>query len=384
MEFRDLKAQYLQNKTTIDSAINNVMIKGQFIGGELVKQLEEKLANYVGVKHCITCANGTDALQLALMAWDIGEGDAVFVPDFTFFSTAEVVPWVKATPIFVDVEPDTFNISVSSLENAIIRVIKEGKLIPKVIAAVDLFGQPAQFAQIRQVAQKYNMLLLEDGAQGFGGNFFGKRACSFGDIATTSFFPAKPLGCYGDGGAVFTDNDYWADLIRSFKVHGKGADKYDNIRIGLNSRLDTIQAAVLLEKFKIFQKYELQAVNQVAVWYSEKLRNPRVICPKIPKNYYSSLAQYTVILPDGKVRNELQNYLKQFDIPSMVYYAKPMHKQTAFINNYFENWNDDKFYKHTIELCDKVLSLPMHPYMSEEDVDNVVKAINAGLEGIRG
>ena len=228
------------------------------------------------------------------------------------------------------------------------------------------------------------MLLLEDGAQGFGGNFFGKRACSFGDIATTSFFPAKPLGCYGDGGAVFTDNDYWADLIRSFKVHGKGADKYDNIRIGLNSRLDTIQAAVLLEKFKIFQKYELQAVNQVAVWYSEKLRNPRVICPKIPKNYYSSWAQYTVILPDGKVRNELQNYLKQFDIPSMVYYAKPMHKQTAFINNYFENWNDDKFYKHTIELCDKVLSLPMHPYMSEEDVDNVVKAINAGLEGIRG
>ena len=229
MEFRDLKSQYLKNKQLIDSAISNVLTEGCFIGGEPVKELESRLSEYVGVKHCITCANGTDALQLALMAWGVGEGDAVFVPDFTFFSTAEVIPWVKATPVFVDVDSDTFNISAESLETAIGGVIKEGRLTPRAVIAVDLFGQPADYTAIRAITEKYRLLLLEDGAQGFGGRIGEKKACSFGDIATTSFFPAKPLGCYGDGGAVFTDRDDWAELLRSYKVHGKGFDKYDKI-----------------------------------------------------------------------------------------------------------------------------------------------------------
>lgn len=292
MEFRDLKAQYLKNKTAIDNAIQSVLLSGHFIGGEPVKQLEEKLAEYVGVKHCITCANGTDALQLALMALGIGENDAVFVPDFTFFSTAEVVPWVNATPIFVDVDVDTFNISPQSLEEAIISVIKEGKLIPKAVIAVDLFGQPADFYAIRAITQKYDMLLLEDGAQGFGGRIGNKKACSFGDIATTSFFPAKPLGCYGDGGAVFTDNDEWAELISSYKVHGKGEDKYDNVRIGLNSRLDTIQAAILLEKLKFFDE-EIDICNKVAEEYTLRLKDI-VKTPIVKEGMTSSWAQYTV------------------------------------------------------------------------------------------
>ena len=207
MEFRDLKLQYSKSREAIDSAIQGVLLSGNFIGGEPVNQLEKKLADYVGVKHCITCGNGTDALQLALMAWGIGAGDAVFVPDFTFFSTAEVVPWADATPVFVDVDKDTFNLSVNALEEAIQNVIREGKLVPRVVIAVDLFGQPADFPKIRKITQKYNMLLLEDGAQGFGGKIGDKKACGFGDISTTSFFPAKPLGCYGDGGAVFTNND---------------------------------------------------------------------------------------------------------------------------------------------------------------------------------
>ena len=271
MEFRDLKSQYLKNKQLIDSAISNVLTEGCFIGGEPVKELESRLSEYVGVKHCITCANGTDALQLALMAWGVGEGDAVFVPDFTFFSTAEVIPWVKATPVFVDVDSDTFNISAESLETAIGGVIKEGRLTPRAVIAVDLFGQPADYTAIRAITEKYRLLLLEDGAQGFGGRIGEKKACSFGDIATTSFFPAKPLGCYGDGGAVFTDRDDWAELLRSYKVHGKGFDKYDNIRVGMNSRLDTIQAAVLLAKLDCFINTELDAVNDAAAKYTKLL-----------------------------------------------------------------------------------------------------------------
>lgn len=379
MEFRDLKAQYLNNKTAIDTVIQNVLINGQFIGGESVRQLEEKLADYVGVKHCITCANGTDALQLALMAWNVGEGDAVFVPDFTFFSTAEVVPWVKATPVFVDVDENTFNMSPEALEEAVQSVIQEGKLSPKVVIAVDLFGQPADFPKIKNIAKKYDMLLLEDGAQGFGGGIGDQRACSFGDIATTSFFPAKPLGCYGDGGAVFTDNDEWAELIRSYKVHGKGANKYDNIRIGLNSRLDTVQAGILQVKLKMFQEYELEAVNRVADWYHEKLKGIDVICPKIWNEYYSSWAQYTIRFAQKEVRNRLQIYLKEHNIPSMIYYAKPMHRQKAFCNYQHVILEDDFSYKNANSLCDEVLSLPMHPYMGEEDVRCVTETIKSGL-----
>lgn len=370
MEFRDLKTQYLQNKQAIDSAIQDVLLNSHFIGGEPVNHLEEKLADYVGVKHCITCANGTDALQLALMAWGIGEGDAVFVPDFTFFSTAEVVSWVGATPVFVDVNRDTFNISAESLNETVQNVIREGKLVPKVVIAVDLFGQPADFPEIRKIAETYDMLLLEDGAQGFGGRIGEQKACSFGDIATTSFFPAKPLGCYGDGGAVFTDNDEWAELIRSYKVHGKGKDKYDNVRIGLNSRLDTVQAAVLLAKFECFADIELNAVNAVAYRYSELLKD--IVCiPIVKKNFLSSWAQYTIVLKEKGERDDLQRFLKENGVPSMIYYTKPLHCQTAFGVSTDIYGNLD----NTLELCDKVISLPMHPYLKDEDVKKVVETI---------
>lgn len=368
MEFRDLKTQYISNKAEIDSAIQNVLLGSRFIGGEPVKQLEQKLADYVGVKHCITCANGTDALQLALMAWGIGDGDAVFVPDFTFFSTAEVVPWMNATPVFVDVEKDTFNISPHSLEEAIREVIKEGKLTPKAVIAVDLFGQPADFPALRAITEKYNLLLLEDGAQGFGGRIGEKIACSFGDIATTSFFPAKPLGCYGDGGAIFTDNDEWAKLMESYKVHGKGEDKYDNVRIGLNSRLDTLQAAVLLAKFDNFVDMEIDAVNLVAEQYSQYLSDV-VEVPAVKSGFVSSWAQYTIRIAGD--RDRLKSILAENSIPSMIYYSKPLHEQLAFKEQKRIYCSLD----NTIELCREVLSLPMHPYMENRDVEYVCAAV---------
>lgn len=377
MEFRDLKTQYLQNKTAIDSAIQNVLLSSHFIGGEPVRELEEKLADYVGVKHCITCANGTDALQLALMAWGIGEGDAVFVPDFTFFSTGEVVPCEKATPVFVDVEKDTFNISVKSLEEAVQNVIKEGKLIPKAVIAVDLFGQPANFPEIRKITQKHNMLLLEDGAQGFGGRIDKKIACSFGDISTTSFFPAKPLGCYGDGGAVFTDNDEWAEKMKSLRVHGKGNDKYDNVRIGMNSRLDTLQAAILLAKLPVFIERELSDVNELARLYSQKLQNI-VTVPHVELRMVSSWAQYTIQLKDEITRNRVAEQLKNKGIPTSIYYKKPMHRQKAFET--FKS--DDDYYSKTNCLCKTVLSLPMHPYLTVEEVDNICKNIERILDQV--
>lgn len=374
MEFRDLKTQYLQRKKAIDSAIQCVLSSGNFIGGKPVEELEEKLAVYAGVKHCITCANGTDALQLALMAWGVGKGDAVFVPDFTFFSTAEVVPWVGAVPIFVDVDKETFNISPESLEEAIQIVLKAGGFTPKAVIAVDLFGQPADYATIRKITEKYDLLLLEDGAQGFGGKIGEKKACSFGDISTTSFFPTKPFGCYGDGGAVFTDNDEWADLIRSYKVHGKGADKYDNIRIGLNSRLDAIQAAILLAKFDNFVNEEIDAVNRVACQYSERLAH-LVHVPVLKDGFVSSWAQYTIQLENEECRNMLQAYLKESSIPSMVYYVKPLHEQKAFVG--FTQFEVNL--ENTEELCKTVLSLPMHPYIKNSDVKSVSDVIVAYL-----
>lgn len=373
MEFRDLKLQYLRNKEAINYAIQCVLDSSQYIGGDSVAELEKQLASYVGVKHCITCANGTDALELALMAWGIGAGDAVFVPDFTFFATAEVVPCVGATPIFVDVDKDTFNMCPENLENTIKRIIEEGKLCPKVVIAVDLFGQPADYIKIREIANKYNLLLLEDGAQGFGGSIGNQKACSFGDISTTSFFPAKPLGCYGDGGAIFTDNDEWAELIKSYKVHGKGSDKYDNIRIGRNSRLDTIQAAILLAKLDIFINEEIEAVNRVADYYTEELKD-FVITPVVKEGYISSWAQYTIRLKDIKERDMLQNRLRENGIPSMIYYVKPLHKQGAFLEDI-----GDLVLSATEELCETVLSLPMHPYLEKEEIEYVCEIIKNSL-----
>lgn len=372
MQFRDLKAQYQEYKTAIDSAIQEVLLNANFIEGKEVSELELQLADYVGVKHCISCANGTEAMTLVAMAWGVKEGDAVFLPDFTFFSTGEIVSFEGATPIFVDVNRDTFNLDTENLEKAIQKTIREGKLTPKVIIPVDLFGLPANFPEIEKISKKYNLLVLEDGAQGFGGNINGRRACSFGDVATTSFFPAKPLGCYGDGGAVFTNNDKLAQLIKSLKVHGKGDNKYDNVRIGVNSRLDTIQAAVLKVKLKAFINHELEDVNRVYRFYSERL-NGIVEIPVIPDGFYSSFAQYTIKLKNKEQRDGLQAKLKDQGIPSMIYYIKPMHKQRAFAELNF----DENDFEVTNELCDIVLSLPMHPYLTEEDIKAVCDVIKA-------
>ena len=366
MEFRDLKTQYRVLKKDIDEAILKVASDCNFIIGTQVSQLEEELAEYVGVKHCVTCANGTDALSISMMAWEIGPGDAVFVPDFTFFSSGEIVSHCGASPVFVDVDPDTFNIDADSLENAIKKVKEEGRLTPKAVVAVDLFGLPADFDAVRNVTEKYGLLLLEDGAQGFGGELHGKKACSFGDISTTSFFPAKPLGCYGDGGAVFTDDDDLAAAMRSIRVHGKGDNKYDNIRIGLNSRLDTIQAAVLSVKLKAFRDYELMDVNEAAKKYTAVLRN-LVKTPVIPEGFYSSWAQYTVQLESKEQRDCVQAGLKAAGIPSMVYYPKPMHMQQAF----GPGMGYEPDCSVTERLCDTVLSLPMHPYLTDEDIETV-------------
>ena len=376
MQFRDLKQQYQVLREEMDQAILDTVASGAYIMGPQVKELEKQLAEYVGVKHCLTCANGTDALTLALKAWGIGPGDAVFVPDFTFFSSAEVVSLEGATPVFVDVHEETFNIDADDLERAVREVLAEGRLRPRVVVAVDLFGLPADYAAVRAVTDKYGLLVLEDGAQGFGGssvipgltgNLQARRACSFGDIATTSFFPAKPLGCYGDGGAVFTDNDEWAALIDSYRVHGKGTFKYDNVRIGLNSRLDTVQAAILQVKLKAFAEYELDAVNKAAMLYDERLQG--LATPVIPEGFRSSWAQYTVRFADRAQRDAVQAALKAAGIPAMVYYPKPMHLQTAFAGL------PTRSCPVATSLCDRVLSLPMHPYITVEEIDSVCGVI---------
>ena len=379
MQFRDLRRQYEYLKDEIDKEILDVINSASFISGKQVEKLEKQLAEFVGVNHCITCGNGTDALNLALMAWNIGAGDAVFVPDFTFFASGETVAYNGAMPIFVDVCEDTYNINVDSLRKAIEKVIEEGRLVPKVIVAVDLFGQPADHIELRNIANQYGMKILEDGAQGFGGRIDKQMACSFGDIATTSFFPAKQLGCYGDGGAIFTDNDEWAHVIRSLSVHGKGNGKYDNIRIGVNSRLDTIQAAILLTKLEAFKKYEMDKVNFAADYYSKQLEDV-VIIPKIRSNYYSSWAQYTIQLPNKKIRDGLQAVLKQNEIPSMVYYLKPMHKQEAFKGGKMLAVDCPS----TERLCETVLSLPIHPYITMEEQNKVIMHIKKYLETVQG
>lgn len=376
MEFRDLKKQYEVLKPQIDAAIADVVTSSHFISGPQVAALEKKLAAYVGVKHCITCGNGTDALTLALMAWNVGAGDAVFVPDFTFFSSGECPAYEGATPIFVDVDPHTYNMDPDKLQQAIEQVCAEGNLTPKAVVAVDLFGQTADYDRILPLCKQYGLLLLEDGAQGFGGSLHGKRACSFGDIGTTSFFPAKPLGCYGDGGAIFTDNDEWAALIRSLAVHGKsGQDKYNNIRLGMNSRLDTLQAAVLDVKFEAFRTHELEEVNRAAAWYTEALQGSDLVLPEGRSGFVSSWAQYTVQLPQGTDRAAVQAELKEKGIPSMVYYAKPMHHQGAFANTRSAQADCPV----TERLCETVLSLPLHPYMSEQQVQEISDAVRNAL-----
>ena len=356
MQFIDLAAQYRHIKEKIDARIQAVLDHGNYIMGPEVQELEQKLSEYVGVRHAISCANGTDELTLALMALGVEKGDAVFCPTFTFFATAETIAFEGATPVFVDSDEDTFNICPIDLEKRIDAVIANGKLKPKAIIAVDLFGLPANYPALKKIAVKYNLKIIEDAAQGFGGEINGKRAGSFGDISTTSFFPAKPLGCYGDGGALFTNNDKYAELIKSYRIHGKGKDKYDNVRIGMNSRLDTIQAAVLLEKLAVFPQ-ELINRNKAAENYKTELSD-QYKTPVVPEGYLSSWAQYTLVSLD---RDAEMVKFKEKGIPTMIYYAKCMHQQTAFKELGYKKGS----FPVAEKLSASVFSIPMHGYIEK-------------------
>ncbi len=374
MQFIDLKKQLENIRPHIDVAIKKVLDHGQFIMGPEVKELEQQLATFCGVKHAISCANGTDALALGLMAKKVKPGDAVFVPSFTFASTAEVVAWMGATPIFIDSLEDTYNIDPQNLEVGITRA-KELGLKPVGIIPVDLFGQPADYDAIQSIADVHSLWVMADGAQGLGGSYKGRKVGTIGDMATTSFFPAKPLGCYGDGGAIFTNDDDLASTITSLRVHGQGSDKYDNVRIGMNGRLDTLQAAILLEKLKIFPD-ELIARQHTADAYSTSLDGV-VHIPKIVEGATSAWAQYTVRLPTHVDRAALMENLKKLDIPTMVYYVKPLHLQTAYRHYPTATGRELPVCE---SLSETVLSLPMSGYVDKENQSRVTKEIRALLQ----
>ncbi len=370
MQFIDLKRQFEHLKPAIERRIDGVLEHGKYILGPEVQELEAALAEFCGARHAIGVGNGTDALMLALMAEGIGPGDAVFTSAFSFFASAEVISLVGATPVFVDIDDDTYNICSVALEEEINSVIRAGKLAPRSIIAVDLFGLSANYAEIEPIAERYNLFLVEDAAQSYGAQCGDRKAGQFGKIAATSFFPAKPLGCYGDGGAVFTDDDALADRIRSLRVHGKGADKYDNVRIGLNSRLDTLQAAILLEKLAVFAD-ELDERERLATEYNASLRE-NFFVPRTPKDYRSAWAQYTV-RPRHGTRESWQEKLTSNGVPSAIYYGKPLHLQPAFAGL------GGKIGQFPVaERCSQaVFSLPMHPYMAAEEFDRVVRALQA-------
>jgi UDP-2-acetamido-2-deoxy-ribo-hexuluronate aminotransferase len=370
MQFIDLAKQQSLIKTNLDKRIQDVLAHGKYIMGPEIKEMEAQLAEYVGVKHCVSCSSGTDALLMPLMAWDVGPGDAVFTTPFTFIATAEVIQLLGATPIFVDIDPISYNISPQLLDDAIGQVIERGELNPKAIIPVDLFGLPADYAAIELISKKYDIKILEDAAQGFGGQIDDRKAGSFGDAASTSFFPAKPLGCYGDGGAIFTDDDELYEKLVSVRVHGKGGDKYDNVRIGLNGRMDTLQAAIVLEKFTLFPD-EVNLRNKVAARYNELLAE-RVVIPEVENGYTSVWAQYSILAKDANDRANLQSKLKDAGIPSAVYYPKPLHQQTAF--NHLSYKDGD--FPVSEEMSQRIFSLPMHPYLETADIETICGVIN--------
>lgn len=375
LNFIDLKRQQQEIKQELEQAVLRVMSHGNYILGPEVAELESNMAEYLGIKHVVTCANGTDALVLVLRAQNIGYQDVVFVPSFTFAASAEAVRLVGATPCFVDVDPKTYNIDTNSLLQAIDFIKKEHpELKPKMVMPVDLFGRPCDYDLVNQIAQEHNLFVLSDSAQGFGAEYKAKKSACFADATTTSFFPAKPLGCYGDGGAIFTNDSELCHLLKSLRVHGKGADKYDNVRIGTNSRLDTMQAAVLLEKLKIFPK-ELEHRQTVAMLYNKYL-NGLVQTPVIDSQYKSAWAQYTIVLPENIAREELMAHLQEQGVPSVVYYIKPLHLQTAYndmpcVNNQLPV---------TEHLANRVLSLPMDGYLQPEMVEAICYKIKSFFE----
>lgn len=369
MQFIDLKAQQERIRPQIDMAIKRVLDHGVYIMGPEVYELEKQLAEFCGAKHAITCANGTDALGLGLMAKNVKLGDAIFVPSFTFAATAEVVSWMGATPIFIDSLEDTYNMDPKSLQQGI-QVAKKLGLNPVGIIPVDLFGQPADYDVIQEIADEHNLWVMADGAQSFGATHKNRKVGNIGDMATTSFFPAKPLGCYGDGGAIFTNDDELAAIIKSLRVHGQGADKYDNVRIGMNGRLDTIQAAILIEKLKIFSD-ELIFRQKTADAYSQNLKDI-VQVPFVMQNSSSAWAQYTIRLPKHIDRNKLIENLKELGVPTMVYYVKPLHLQTAY--SHYPTATGVELPVCEM-LANEVLSLPMSGYVGDEEAVNITNAL---------
>ena len=385
MQFIDLGAQQKRIRQQIETNISNILDHGKYIMGPEVAQLEDELKAFVGVPHAIACASGTDALLLALLAEGVGPGDAVFTSPFTFIATAEVISLVGATPVFVDIEEKTYNIDPDRLDSAIkalrgadcaIHPLPRGvsslsELNPRGIIAVDLFGLPADYERINAVAHRQDMFVIEDAAQSFGAEANGKKACSLSDMACTSFFPAKPLGAYGDGGMCFTDSDRLAEAMQSLRVHGKGHHKYDNIRIGINGRLDTIQAAILLAKFEIFAE-EIEMRQKVARNYSERLiSHPALVTPEIPAGYKSAWAQYSILADDETQRSELQDSLNQNGIPTAIYYPKPLHLQTAFASLGYLAGD----FPRSEDFALRIFSLPMHPYLTEDEQDKIASIL---------
>ena len=368
MQFIDLLSQKERIKTALLQRIEGILDRGQFIMGPEVTELESRLASYVGSRHCVSCSSGTDALLMPLLAKGIGPGDAVFTTPFTFVATAEVITLAGATPVFVDVCPDTFNINPELVGQAVDDAVQRG-LKPKTLIPVDLFGLPADYDRLKVVADNYRLWILEDAAQSFGSSFRGRKAGSFGLMGATSFFPAKPLGCYGDGGAIFTNDDDLDFLLRSIRVHGSGVDKYCNDRIGINGRLDSIQAAVLLEKLSIFDD-ELEARQRIADMYTAQLQD-NVVVPRIPKHYRSTWAQYSILASSMQEREELIQALQQAGIPSMIYYKIPLHLQKAYT---FLGYNSGD-YPVSEDLSQRILSLPMHPYLKNEEIDQICSVL---------
>jgi len=366
MQFIDLNAQQEQIKSKLLDNISAVLAHGKYINGPEVKQLEETLATFVGTKYAVGCASGTDALLMTLMAYGVTAGDAVFTSPFTFIATAEVISLLGATPVFVDIHNDTFNINAQKLEQAIDQVKQQGRLKPKGIIPVDLFGQPADYDEINLIAQKNNLFVLEDAAQSFGALYKDKRSCSLGHAAATSFFPAKPLGCYGDGGMIFTDDEELYHSLISIRTHGKGQHKYDNARIGLNGRLDTLQAAILLVKFTLFES-ELEKRQVVCKRYTEALES---ICrvPYVKAHNVSAWAQYSIV---HEKRDRITEYLKTKNIPTAIYYPKPLHLQQAF--TYLAYQEGD--FPVSEQISRQIISLPMHPYLEQRVQDEVVNAV---------
>jgi dTDP-4-amino-4,6-dideoxygalactose transaminase len=372
IEFIDLKAQRQHIGQAMEDAILKVVREGNYILGPEVEQFETALAGFCGAKHAIAVANGTDALILVLEALGIGPGDAVLCPSFTFAATAEVVAWMGATPIFTEIDEATYNLDPKALPAALETAAKHG-LRPRALIAVDLFGQAADYDALEAFCRRHELALISDSAQGFGARYKGRVAGAIGDFATTSFFPAKPLGCYGDGGAILTDNDKKAALLRSLRFHGKGSFKYDNVRVGLNSRLDTVQAAVLLEKLKVFAE-ELDKRQRVAARYTEALKDVAVT-PYVMPDCVSTWAQYTLRI-DAARRDAFQAALKEKGVPTAIYYPKPLHQQTAY-KDYPVAGNGLPVSERASQ---EVVSLPMHPYLDEATQDYIIAAVREALK----